>query len=184
MPHAFSQSCLILTIGWENMKDIIFNVFVLLTVIPCFWVALSSNIVHAAFSLLITLFGIAGLYVLLGADFIGVVQVIVYIGGILVLIIFGVMMTQRGKLLPLSIQLPGKVFGAVLTGVILAALLLAATRSLWPVAASIGEPQPTSAAIGDLLLGKYLIPFEVASVLLLAALVGAVLIVRRSVRGE
>lgn len=166
------------------MKDIIFNIFVLLTVVPCFWVALSSNIVHAAFSLLITLFGIAGLYVLLGADFIGVVQVIVYIGGILVLIIFGVMMTQRGKLLPLSIQLPGKVFGAVLTGVILVALLLAVTRSLWPVAASIGEPQPTSAAIGDLLLGKYLIPFEVASVLLLAALVGAVLIVRRSVKGD
>jgi NADH-quinone oxidoreductase subunit J len=110
--------------------------------------------------------------------------VIVYIGGILVLIIFGVMMTQRGKLLPLSIQLPGKVFGAVLTGVILAALLLVATRSLWPVAVVLGEPQPTSAAIGDLLLGKYLIPFEIASVLLLAALVGAVLIVRRSVRGE
>ena len=166
------------------MKDIIFNVFILLTVIPCFWVALSSNIVHAAFSLLITLFGIAGLYVLLGADFIGVIQVIVYIGGILVLIIFGVMMTQRGKLLPLSIQLPGKVFGAVLTGVILAALLLVATRSLWPVAVVLGETQPTSAAIGDLLLGQYLIPFEIASVLLLAALVGAVLIVRRSVGGE
>ena len=56
------------------MKDIIFNVFILVTIIPCFWVALSSNIVHAAFSLLITLFGIAGLYVLLGADFIGVVR--------------------------------------------------------------------------------------------------------------
>jgi NADH-quinone oxidoreductase subunit J len=166
------------------MKDIIFNVFILLTIIPCFWVALSSNIVHAAFSLLITLFGIAGLYVLLGADFIGVIQVIVYIGGILVLIIFGVMMTQRGKLLPLSIQLPGKLFGAVLTGIILAALLLSATRSLWPVAAVLREPQPTSAAIGDLLLGKYLIPFEIASVLLLAALIGAVLITRRSVRGE
>lgn len=167
-----------------KMKEIIFNVFILLTIIPCFWVALSSNIVHAAFSLLVTLFGVAGLYVLLGADFIGVVQVIVYIGGILVLIIFGVMMTQRGKLLPLSVQLPGKFIGAVLAGTILVALILAATRSLWPVAVSLGEPEPTSAAIGNLLLGKYLIPFEVASVLLLAALVGAVLIVRRSVRGE
>ena len=166
------------------MKAIIFNVFVLLTVVPCFWVALSSNIVHAAFSLLVTLFGVAGLYVMLGADFIGVVQVIVYIGGILVLIIFGVMMTQRGELLPLSIQLPGKIFGAVLTGVILVALILVATRSLWPVAPFLGEPQPTSEAIGDLLLGKYLVPFEIASVLLLAALVGAVLIVRRSVGGE
>lgn len=166
------------------MKTIIFNVFVLLTVVPCFWVALSSNIVHAAFSLLVTLFGVAGLYVLLGADFIAVVQVIVYIGGILILIIFGVMMTQRGKLLPLSIQLPGKFIGALLSGIILTALIMVATKSLWPVASFLEEPQPTSAAIGNLLLGKYLIAFEVASILLLVALVGAVLIVRRSVRGE
>jgi len=166
------------------MKDIIFNVFILLTVVPCFWVALSSNIVHAAFSLLVTLFGVAGLYALLGADFIAVIQVIVYIGGILVLIIFGVMMTQRAKFLPLSVQLPGKFLGGLLTGLILAALVLAATKSLWPVAGALEEVEPTSAAIGNLLLGKYLIPFEVASVLLLVALVGAVLIVRRSVRGE
>ena len=166
------------------MKEIIFNLFILLTVIPCFWVALSSNIVHAAFSLLVTLFGVAGLYVLLGADFIGIVQVIVYIGGILVLIIFGVMMTQRAKLLPLSVQLPGRLFSGLLSVIILAVLIMAAKRSLWPAAASLGNPEPTSAAIGGLLLGKYLVAFELASVLLLVALVGAVLIVRRSVRGE
>ena len=166
------------------MKEIILNVFILLTVVPCLWVALSSNIVHAAFSLLVTLFGVAGLYVLLGADFIGIVQVIVYIGGILILIIFGVMMTQRAKLLPLSVQLPGRLFGGLLSTIILVALILAAKRSLWPAATSLANPEPTSAAIGGLLLGKYLIAFEVASVLLLVALVGAVLIVRRSVRGE
>ena len=166
------------------MKEIIFNLFILLTVIPCFWVALSSNIVHAAFSLLVTLFGVAGLYVLLGADFIGIVQVIVYIGGILVLIIFGVMMTQRAKLLPLSVQLPGRLFSGLLSVIILVVLIMAAKRSLWPTAASLVNPEPTSAAIGGLLLGKYLAAFELASVLLLVALVGAVLIVRRSVRGE
>ena len=166
------------------MKEVIFNVFVLMTIVPSFWVALSSNIVHAAFSLLFTFFGIAGLYVLLGADFIGVVQVIIYIGGILILIVFGVMMTEKGKMLPLVIQLPGRLFAAVLSALLLAALAVAATRSLWPVATFPGEIQPTSAAIGDLLLGKYLIPFEVASLLLLAALVGAVLIVRMSVRGD
>ena len=166
------------------MKEIIFNLFILLTIIPCFWVALSSNIVHAAFSLLVTLFGVAGLYVLLGADFIGIVQVIVYIGGILILIIFGVMMTQRAKLLPLSVQLPGRLFSGLLSVIILAVLIMAAKRSLWPAAASLANPEPTSAAIGGLLLGKYLVAFELASVLLLVALVGAVLIVRRSVRGE
>ena len=166
------------------MKEIILNLFILVTVVPCFWVALSSNIVHAAFSLLVTLFGVAGLYVLLGADFIGIVQVIVYIGGILVLIIFGVMMTQRAKLLPLSVQLPGRLFSGLLSVIILAVLIMAAKRSLWPAAASLANPEPTSAAIGGLLLGKYLVAFELASVLLLVALVGAVLIVRRSVRGE
>jgi NADH-quinone oxidoreductase subunit J len=165
------------------MKEIILNLFIMLTVIPCFWVALSSNIVHAAFSLLVTLFGVAGLYVLLGADFIGVIQVIVYIGGILILIIFGVMMTQRAKLMPLSAHLPGRLFGGLLSVSILAALILAAKGSLWPAAASLANPEPTSAAIGGLLLGKYLAAFEVASVLLLVALVGAVLLVRRSVRG-
>jgi NADH:ubiquinone oxidoreductase subunit 6 (subunit J) len=166
------------------MKEIILNLFIMLTVVPCFWVALSSNIVHAAFSLLVTLFGVAGLYVLLGADFIGIVQVIVYIGGILVLIIFGVMMTQRAKLLPLSVQLPGRLFGGLLSVIILVALILVAKRSLWSAAASLANPEPTSAAIGGLLLGKYLVAFEVASILLLVALVGAVLLVRRSVRGE
>jgi NADH:ubiquinone oxidoreductase subunit 6 (subunit J) len=166
------------------VKQVIFSVFVLITIIPSFWVALSSNIVHAAFSLLFTFFGIAGLYVMLGADFIGVVQVIIYIGGILVLIIFGVMMTQRGRVLSLSVQLPGRIFGAGLSAVILGALIFAAVNTLWPRGPSAGELGPTSAAIGDLLLGKYLIPFESASLLLLVALVGALLIVRQSVKGE
>ena len=166
------------------MKQVIFSVFVLITIIPSFWVALSSNIVHAAFSLLFTFFGIAGLYVLLGADFIGVVQVIIYIGGILVLIIFGVMMTERGRKLRLSVKLPGRIFAAVLALIILAGLFLAILRTPWPIAASPAEPGPTSAAMGELILSKYLIPFEVTAVLLLASLVGAVLIVRRSIQGE
>ena len=166
------------------MKDVIFNVFVLMTLIPSLWVALSSNLVHAAFSLLFTFFGIAGLYVLLGADFIGVVQVIIYIGGILVLIVFGVMMTERGRMLHLSVQLPGRLLASILSLIMLGALCLAFTSARWPVAPFRGEPEPTSAAIGDLLLGKYLIPFELAALLLLAGLVGAVLVVRRSVGGE
>jgi NADH-quinone oxidoreductase subunit J len=86
--------------------------------------------------------------------------------------------------LPLSVQLPGRFFGGLLTAIILVVLIITATRSLWPVASSLGEPEPTSMAIGDMLLGKYLVAFEVVSVLLLVALVGAVLIVRRSVGGE
>ena len=166
------------------IKMIIFNIFILLSIIPSFWVAFSSDIVHAAFSLLFTFFGVAGLYVLLGADFIGVVQVIIYIGGILVLIIFGVMMTERGKMLHLTVQLPGRIFAAILSLIILVGLFLAIIRTPWPIVPSPAAPGPTSAAMGELILSKYLIPFEVVALLLLASLVGAVLIVRRSVKGE
>ena len=166
------------------IKLIIFNIFILLSIIPSFWVAFSNDIVHAAFSLLFTFFGIAGLYVLLGADFIGVVQVIIYIGGILVLIIFGVMMTERGKMLQMSIQLPGKIFAALLSLIITAGLFLAVIRTAWPIVPTPAAPGPTSAAMGELILSKYLIPFEVVALLLLASLVGAVLIVRRSIQGE
>jgi len=166
------------------IKLIIFNIFILLSIIPSFWVAFSSDIVHAAFSLLFTFFGVAGLYVLLGADFIGVVQVIIYIGGILVLIIFGVMMTERGKMLRLTVQLPGRIFAAILSLIILVGLVHAIIRTPWPIVLSPAAPGPTSAAMGELILSKYLIPFEVVALLLLASLVGAVLIVRRSVQGE
>lgn len=166
------------------IKLIIFNIFILLSIIPSFWVAFSSDIVHAAFSLLFTFFGVAGLYVLLGADFIGVVQVIIYIGGILVLIIFGVMMTERGKMLRLTVQLPGRIFAAILSLIILVGLVLAIIRTPWPIVPPPAAPGPTSAAMGELILSKYLIPFEVVALLLLASLVGAVLIVRRSVQGE
>jgi NADH-quinone oxidoreductase subunit J len=165
------------------MKDVIFNIFAVMTILPCLWVAFSSNIVHATFSLFFTLFGIAGLYVLLGADFLAVVQVIIYIGGILVLIIFGVMMIHRAKLASGSVRLPGRLFAALLAEILLIALLMAVHKAEWPLRAVPGDSQPTTEAIGDLLLGKYLVPFEVASILLLAALVGAVLIVRTSVKG-
>lgn len=166
------------------VKQIIFNLFVLLTILPACSVALSSNIVHAAFSLLFCLFGIAGLYALLGADFIAVVQVVIYIGGILVLIIFAVMMTQGGKLPALSIRLPGRLTALALAAALLCLLIVAVLEVSWNLAALLPESQPTTADLGNLLLSRYLVPFELASLLLLAVLVGAVLIVRRSVRGQ
>ena len=77
-----------------GIKSLIFYAFALLTVVSALLVVTVRNIVHAAFSLMITLFGIAGLYVFLQADFLAATQVIVYVGGILVLILFGVMMTS------------------------------------------------------------------------------------------
>ncbi len=77
------------------MFDIIFYIFGAITVIGAGVTAFAKNIVYAAFALLFTFFGIAGLYVMANADFLAVTQLLVYVGGILILLIFGVMLTNR-----------------------------------------------------------------------------------------
>jgi NADH-quinone oxidoreductase subunit J len=76
------------------MKEIIFYLFAIITVVPAVIVVTTKNIIYAAFALMFTLFGVAGLYVFLSADFLAAVQVLIYVGGILVLILFGVMLTR------------------------------------------------------------------------------------------
>jgi NADH-quinone oxidoreductase subunit J len=75
--------------------DIVFYAFAAITVLSAFVVVFSRNIMYAAFSLLFTFFGVAGLYVLLQADFLAVTQILIYVGGILVLLLFGVMLTNK-----------------------------------------------------------------------------------------
>ena len=78
-----------------DLGQILFFSIVLLVILSAYWVVMSPNLIHSAVSLLFTLFGVAGLYVYLYADFIAASQVIIYVGGILVLIIFGVMLTNK-----------------------------------------------------------------------------------------
>ena len=78
-----------------DFGQILFFSIIFLVIISAFWVVVSPNLVHSAVSLLFTFFGVAGLYVFLYADFIAAAQVIIYVGGILVLIIFGVMLTNK-----------------------------------------------------------------------------------------
>ena len=77
------------------MGNLIFLGLVFVIMCSALWVVVSPNLVHSAVSLLVTLFGIAGLYVFLYADFLAATQVVIYVGGILVLIIFGVMLTNK-----------------------------------------------------------------------------------------
>ena len=135
-------------------------------------VAASKNIVHSAFALLATFLGVAGLYVLLAADLVAVIQVLVYVGGILVLILFAVMLTSRIVEADVSNPSLGALGGLLALVVVSGPLLWIAPR--FPVAAQTVAIVPTTAKIGSGLLGPYVLPFEVVSVLLVAALVGAV----------
>jgi NADH:ubiquinone oxidoreductase subunit 6 (subunit J) len=145
-------------------------------------VAFSKNILHSAFALMGTLAGVAGLYFMLGADFIGVVQLLVYVGGILVLILFAVLLTRDItdiKISNLQVSLLGGVPAALLILGVLVRVLVGA-----PFQAGATAAAPTVGRIGDALLREYLLPFEVASVILLMALVGAMVIARRAVKEE
>jgi NADH-quinone oxidoreductase subunit J len=134
---------------------------------------------------MVTLFGVAGLYVFLQADFLAATQVIVYVGGILVLILFGVMMTSGRLEMRIHIERGQLLLGGLVALMLLMLLLtVIANTPIWKNLTDDGtQLPPTTERIGELILnGQFLLPFEVVSVLLLVALIGAALISRKEVR--
>jgi len=158
--------------------ELIFWTVVGLTVGSAFIVVQSQNLVYSAIALLFSFMGVAGLYVFLMADFIAVTQIVIYVGGILVLILFGIMLTNRIADVRISHTSMQRGIGAVLVILVFAGLAKMITASPWHIQYA-PEPEETVAGIGRLLMIDYLLPFEVASVLLLAALMGAALLSRK-----
>ena len=160
----------------------LFYVFALLTVVSAAGVAFSTSIVYSAFALLGTLFGVAALYVFLGADFVAGAQFLIYIGGVLVLILFAVMLTHRIADVAVSNRAVGRLPALLVVGAIAAVMARAIGKTTWPAAASLPDA-PTTYAIGDGFLGPYVLPFELASFVLLAVLVGAIVMSRKELGG-
>jgi NADH-quinone oxidoreductase subunit J len=159
--------------------DLIFYALALLTLVPAFWVVNSPNIVHAGFNLLFTLLGVAGLFAWLGADFLAVTQLMVYIGGVLVLVLFTVMMTRvpraegsGGGVMRLAAPI---VFSLGVFGL----LYKVTSGTQWAVV-PFGEATPTTAVIGANIMTDYIFPFEYVSLVLLAALIGAAILIRET----
>ncbi len=164
-----------------NLYEIIFYAFAVVTVGSACVVVFSKNIIYSAFALLFTFFGVAGLYVLLNADFLAVTQLLIYVGGILVLLLFGVMLTSN----VVSINVKSGSLH-ILAAVIAVALLAGSLSGIivmtdWFVTKSTGEItlQTTSKEIGTALISTHVLPFEIASVILLVAVVGAAMMARR-----
>ncbi len=158
--------------------ELLFYFFGLITVVSAFFVVSSKNIVYAAYNLLLTFFGVAGIYVLLGADFIAVVQLIVYVGGILILILFGVMLTNKITDVPIkttAVQvLPASISVGLLAGILVSSI----SKTRWVVADN-PIPQTTLESLGILLMNEYVLIFELLGILLLIALIGAASIARK-----
>lgn len=163
------------------LATVIFYLVAAVTVVFAAVVAFSRNIVHSAFSLVGTFGGVAGIYVLLGADFVAAVQVLIYVGGILVLILFAVMLTHRIAEVQITNQSIGKLPALIATGILILILVQTIQETHWVIAQETVY-LPTTARIGDLFLQDYLLPFELASVVLLVALIGAVILSRKEIK--
>jgi NAD(P)H-quinone oxidoreductase subunit 6 len=164
-----------------DLSTAVFYLVAIITVGSALMVTFSRNIIYSAFSLLGTFAGVAGIYVFLGADFVAAVQLLIYVGGILVLILFAVMLTHRITDVEITNRAAGRIPALIVTGVFIYLLVQTVRETPWVKAKEIIY-QPTTAKIGDLFLDSYLLPFELASLVLLAALIGAVVISRKEIK--
>ncbi len=135
------------------------------------------NLVRAALALTVTLGGVAAMYGVMGADFLTVVQLVVYVGAIMVLMIFAIFLTP-GQIDTPGIVGPGQRIGAfVVSLLVLFVSLVVVVQNPWDMRTAPLDV-PTAPALGGLMLTQYVLPFEIASVLLTVALVGAIVIAR------
>ena len=163
------------------MGELLFLGLIIVIVCSAFWVVISPNLVHSATSLLVTLFGVAGLYVFLYADFLAATQIVIYVGGILVLIIFGVMLTNKIDKPVIVANSSNKIIGLFISGFIFSMLSIIVLQTPWNINPDSSQGPSTVELIGHLILGKYLLPFELISILLLAALTGSAMLARKKI---
>jgi len=160
------------------MINIIFWFFVIMIIAAALTVVLSKNLIYAAVALLVTFIGVAAMYVFLWADFMVGIQVMIYIGGILILLLFGIMLTTKITSVRISHTNVQRGVGALIVTAIFIGLVWMINISPWLQNIS-QEPQQTVHSIGTLLMTDFLLPFEVVSVLLLGALIGAAVLARK-----
>lgn len=177
-----------------SMFTILFWVMAVITIVPALYIAYSNNLVRSIFMFFITLFGLAGLYVYAMADFVAITQIVIYVGGILVLILFAFMLSGREtlerlqqspvKLLSLK-KVPALLVSALFLIVLVNVILKAnVDHQAWidrnvQAGNVIAESAITTDNIGINLMTRYLLPFEAVSVLLLMALVGSAHLARK-----
>ncbi len=168
---------LIATTSWA--PNIFFWTIAVVATAAALKMVTTDNVVHAALYLLIVLAAVAAVYVILGAEFAAATQVMVYIGAILVLLLFGVMLTRARIGGDDDLNYPQRWIGALVA----TALFAVMGYSLWE---AFGDDQlpddrvvQRTSDVADSIFGSYIVPFEAISVLLLAALIGAVVVARK-----
>ncbi len=166
------------------IQDYIFMVFVALTSIGALLVLLLRNILYAALSLFFAFLGIAAIYVFVSADFLAITQLVIYIGGILILVLFGIMLTNRvSSVKDLISESGNKVFG-YLMGIGLFTLLCFGIKNINIPMYCVRTDHSIIRPIGISLMTDNILLFEVSAVLLLVVLVGAAYLISKQGANE
>ncbi len=164
-----------------NLNDAVFILIAVVTISSALGVVASKNIVHSALLLVVTFLGVAGFYFQMNAGFIGLVQILIYGGAISVLIIFAIMLVMDVEVektnLP-SPSIPRRLGGIYLSILLTVALGASIWFTRWPLAEAGSQGRDEMVVLADLMLGKYVVAFEVAAILLLVAVVGAIILAK------
>jgi NADH-quinone oxidoreductase subunit J len=161
-----------------ELSPILFWLFAAMAVAGGLMAVLLPRIVHAVFSLMVCFVGISAIYALAAADFLAIMQIVVYVGGVLVLLAFGILLTGRTAQALGETEVRHRPLGLVVGLVLFGSLLSAIGASQF----HFGDSAPldgTTGALGALLVTDYVLAFEFAAILLLIALIGAAYLVRR-----
>ena len=159
-------------------QHVAFYVIAVFIIVGALGVVITNNVVHAALFLVLVLVGVGADFLLLGAEFAGITQILVYVGAIVVLFLFGIMLTRApiGKTVNLTNRnwYVGAFVAIALGGVLVYTLADGFGKDKLPA-----ENRQFTADVSDSIFGQYLVAFEVASILLLAALIGAIVLARK-----
>jgi len=164
---------------WEVLRTSLFYLFTLITLIGGLIVAFHRNLTWSVMGLMAALLGVAGLFGVINADFLAIVELVVYVGGVVILFLFAIFLTGKIDKIDLTNQSFNRLW-AIPSAILLLAVLIytgmkAPFHTVPSTTASIVRP------LGDALLSRYLLPFEVVSVVLMVVLLGALLIAKREV---
>lgn len=160
-----------------SITQVAFLAIAALTLVGALGVVIARSVLISALFLVVAFLGVTGLYVLLEAPFLAGVQLLIYVGAIAVLIIFAIMLTRRVMTHEEPFINRQWGVGGVISALLFVILLLLGMRMDWRIAAT-GPAGDTISGLGEALLTTYVLPFEVVSVVLLVALIGAIVIAR------
>ncbi len=154
------------------MEAVIFYALAAMAIVPAIMVVTVRSVFHSALWLILSLLAVGGMYAMLAADFLFAVQLLVYAGGIMVVLLFVVLLSGKPSDWA-GVQVNDKALGAALFAIFFVVVIIT-TVSNWPMTVVPSEPQVTTGRIGELFMSGMLLPLEIISLVLVAALVGAI----------